>query len=436
MRKSTVDKLHESAFNSVNKLSVRLYLLTVMSVFAVCLSVFHVWPRPRISQMEGRELAVFPAFSVSRMLNGEYMRDISLWFCDTRPFRDNFIDVYSHIKSACQYRSTANDAVSIVSTSPAISACEPYVPMRKAQRGIVLVGVGGDLRALLTYAGEGGGDEYARTVNEYAARMPWLSVYSMIAPTATDFYMPLTALDATKPQMTTIANVHSKLADNVTDIGIYNLLKSHRKEDIYLRTDHHWSPLGAYYAAEAFAHRAEVPFRDLSGGWYSKHTIHGFVGSMHRYSGDDGVKSAPEDFIYHMPAKVEYSTSFIQYKVDRHEKITGQSSWFKSEFFKEFKDGSGGAYSTFMGSDRLLTVVRTSADSPRRLLIVKDSYGNAVPGYLFYSFNEIHIVDFRYFPENVVRYSVKNGITDLLFIFNVFNVYNPITAKKLNAMLM
>lgn len=89
-----------------------------------------------------------------------------------------------------------------------------------------------------------------------------------------------------------------------------------------------------------------------------------------------------------------------------------------------------------MGSDRLLTVVKTEAETPRRLLIIKDSYGNALPGYLFYSFSEIHIADFRYFPENVVRYCAKNRITDLLFVFNVFNVYNPATADKLQHFLV
>ena len=52
---------------------------------------------------------------------------------------------------------------------------------------------------------------------------------------------------------------------------------------------------------------------------------------------------------------------------------------------------------------------------------MKDSYGNALPGYLFYSFEEIHIIDFRYFTKSVVDYIRRNNISDLLFANNIFH---------------
>lgn len=78
------------------------------------------------------------------------------------------------------------------------------------------------------------------------------------------------------------------------------------------------------------------------------------------------------------------------------------------------------AYSTFMGGDTKLTQVRTNVGNGRRLVILKDSYGNALPGYLFYSFEEIHVVDGRYFTHNMKRYVRENGITDILFANNIF----------------
>lgn len=378
-----------------------------------------------------------PHYDFKKILTGEYMDDMSLWFSDTGPFRDDYTEMYGRIRGAMRLHVKGKDVVTVIPT-PAT----PYVkdskeePMRKAQRGILLVGSRPNLRAMMMYAGIGGGERYAAVVNKYAAVLPNVSVYSMTVPTATDFYIPKHAAQATKSQSTTIDNVHEHLSPAVRDINIYKLLRAHRKEDIYLRTDHHWAPLGAYYAASAFANQAEVAFPKLESGAYKRNTIHQFVGSMHHYSGDEGVRHSPEDFVFWTPTQVEYTTTFRQYKVDKAENIIGQSAPFQSSYFKTFKDGSGQAYSTFMGSDRLLTVVKTEAETPRRLLIIKDSYGNALPGYLFYSFSEIHIADFRYFPENVVRYCAKNRITDLLFVFNVFNVYNPATADKLQHFLV
>ena len=69
--------------------------------------------------------------------------------------------------------------------------------------------------------------------------------------------------------------------------------------------------------------------------------------------------------------------------------------------------------------------VRTGMKNHRRLMILKDSFGNAIPGYLFYSFEEIHVVDYRYFGRNMKKYVEENKITDILFANNIFNAYSP-----------
>ena len=57
----------------------------------------------------------------------------------------------------------------------------------------------------------------------------------------------------------------------------------------------------------------------------------------------------------------------------------------------------------------------------RKLMIVKDSYGNAIPGYLFGSFEDIYVVDMRYFDSNLVNYIKSEGVTDLLFAMVSFS---------------
>jgi hypothetical protein len=111
----------------------------------------------------------------------------------------------------------------------------------------------------------------------------------------------------------------------------------------------------------------------------------------------------------------------VNYTLDEEFHVTGQSKPYKSKYFFSFKDGSGAAYTTFMGGDIKLTKVETSTHNGRRLLVFKDSFGNAVPGYLFYSFEEIHVADFRYFTKDVVSYVDENHITDILFANNITN---------------
>ena len=79
--------------------------------------------------------------------------------------------------------------------------------------------------------------------------------------------------------------------------------------------------------------------------------------------------------------------------------------------------------------------VRTSTPGSRRLLVIKDSYGNTLPGYLFFSFSEIHVVDFRYFTRNMKKYVADNGITDIVIAFNIFNAYGSAAPSKIKRFL-
>lgn len=51
----------------------------------------------------------------------------------------------------------------------------------------------------------------------------------------------------------------------------------------------------------------------------------------------------------------------------------------------------------------------------RKLLVVKDSYGNAMGPFLGASFDEVHVMDFRYFEGDLPTYCTEHGITDVLF---------------------
>ena len=130
------------------------------------------------------------------------------------------------------------------------------------------------------------------------------------------------------------------------------------------------------------------------------------------------MKNAPEDFIYYVPNQTKYTTTYINYGM-RRQRIVSTGSPVKGKYFFDFKDGSTGAYCTFMGGDSKITKVETEVNNGRRVLIMKDSFGNAVPGYLFYSFEEVHVIDSRYFNKNLKKYVADNKITDVVFANNV-----------------
>lgn len=428
-----------------------LYTASAALVFAGFAIVFNTFPRTTFSPLEKRELARFPRFSWERLWSGEFTKSVSEWFSDSEPFRDEFMTLSMSVKHALAVSSgednitfhapkerqadeESGDASENAETETvrnggatgdeyhnSVTADENA---KIANKGIIIVGQGDNVRALMAYGGSSkGGVAYARAANEYKKAFgPSVNVYCMVIPTAVAFYCPEKARKCSNAQYPTISNIHSHLDAGVRPVDVYNELGRHAAEDIFLRTDHHWAPLGAYYAAAEFARVAGVPFRPLES--YDRRIVHRYVGSMYGYSNDMAIKNAPEDFVYYVPKGVEYTTTYTDYTVNENYEVVREGRPHRGIFFYKYRDGSGGAYCTFMGGDMRITAVRTNTGNHRRLLILKDSFGNALPGYLFYSFEEIHVVDYRYFTKNMREYVTSNKITDILFANNIFNAYS------------
>lgn len=260
-----------------------------------------------------------------------------------------------------------------------------------------------------------------------------VKVYLLVIPSATSFYTPKSATRWTRDEAVAINAIYAGLDPNVVNVDAYSELSKHVSEDIYSRTDHHWAPLGGYYAAKCIAEAAGVPFKDLSN--YERKVVPGYVGSMYSYSKDVAIKNSPEDFVYHKPKNIAYETTYITYSLASNRKtITGESRPTKGNYFYNFS--GGGAYCTFMGSDSRITQVKTATQNGRRMLIVKDSFGNAIPGYLFYSFEEIHVIDFRFFNKNLKSYIKEHAITDVVISTNLTFACSPSTMSTYKRLLV
>jgi hypothetical protein len=220
--------------------------------------------------------------------------------------------------------------------------------------------------------------------------------------------MPENYLSLTASEKENIENINSAL-DGVIPVNIYDTLLLHKSEAIYSRTDHHWQPLGAYYAAQAFAEAAGVPFADLSE--YDTVTLSGYVGTLYGYTQSAALVDNPEDFIYYIPktqtTTTRYSTSFT-------DPVSDSLLWDPTNM-------SNNSYYMVFGGDDRITHVSTECTNGRTLVIFKDSYGNALLPVLTSSFENIYLCDIRYFDLNAISFIQQVGATDLLFAMNTYS---------------
>lgn len=244
-------------------------------------------------------------------------------------------------------------------------------------------------------------ESWAESVNELKRRLPEANVYHMIVPTASEFYVPEGRDGFTASQKNKIDHAASFL-ENVTNIDAYAALEAHLEEEIYARTDHHWLPLGGYYAAESFAKAAGLDFPALSR--YERVERGGYVGSMYGYAKDEHLKNDPEIFTLYLPPNNDAL----------------KTTYYDKDFQNGYESAlmlspdASGYYCSFLGSDDRIARIETDVKNGKRLVIFKESYGNALVPFLTSSFEEIYVCDIRYFSPNAAEFCESVGATDVL----------------------
>ena len=271
--------------------------------------------------------------------------------------------------------------------------------------GILVAGMDGHYRGIMFYGGTYGYcDQYVTDVKAFQAALPEVTVYSMVIPTSVDFYNPEEYSGYTELQKDKIEYIENELKNTgVTNIKVYDTLSKHTNEEIYSRTDHHWMPLGAYYAAQVFCKDAGVKVPDISK--YRKETCGGYVGSMYYYSSDVNLYNDPEQYtVYYSPNEDKLTTTYY----NRY-----YSNGYDSNLF--LCNDASYYYLTFLGSDDLIAHVKTNASTGRNLVVIKESYGNALIPFFTESFDNIYVLDLRYCEVNAINFCKEVGATDLLF---------------------
>ena len=279
---------------------------------------------------------------------------------------------------------------------------KPYISDR-----IVIYGT----RGMEQFGGkEGGGQACAEALNEFKRRIgSGVNVYAMAIPTAAGIYAPKTGDFSSSLSCTERAfNGLKGALDGVIYIDTLSILRAHSDEYLYFRTDHHWAALGAYYACRQFADTAGLPFATLD--QFVKTPIGTFVGSMYKYSGYSSVIEKNPDTLIEYKPKQSYVCDY--YSRDR----------FKFEFTGSLFSNKV-SYTRFIYGDSYIAHIHdTGVNNGRRLVVFKESYGNALAPFLISSFEEVYIIDMRYFELNAKDFIEDKKITDVCFSMCAFTV--------------
>ena len=266
---------------------------------------------------------------------------------------------------------------------------------------------------------------YAQTINGFADKFgSSVKVYDMIVPNHTEMGLPQRLKNSSAPsdsQAENIKQIYSKLNSSVTPINAYNKIAEHCNEYVYYNSDHHWTGLGAYYAYTAFAEATNQDVLDLS--TCTENKIEGFTGSF--ANTNDGLTTDT----------VSYWTFPYNVTMDITDS-NGTVSNYDSPYYQYAEAGSN-TYSLFIMGDNPLTVLHSDSEkgTGKKIAVVKESYGNAFSPYLTNNYSEVHIIDFRYFGQNLADYCKQNGITEVLYLNGIMSANTQVQLDSMDGLL-
>ncbi|WP_432651507.1 DHHW family protein [Huintestinicola sp.] len=460
-RLTEAEKVYKSRHAVFERVSIVLFL-AVLFFTGLCLVFLK---RPDFSESEKRELEKKPELTIQSYLDGSFASQFTAYFSDTVPFREEIVELnakYDSIKgiSAPKFYGNVNvvadddgnligeeTTAAVTETQPAVSETLPGETASEgdvtpavsettapettvseteteeeeeveniadfANNGIVVdsVKMYGDNAGVMLFGGNKKmGTRYAELISRYKEAMgPDVNVYNIVVPTSVEFYLPKKFQKYSSSEKDAIEHIYNSYTADVIPVDAYSEIAAHTDEYIYLRTDHHWSHRGAYYAYAALVKAMGETPKDIDKD-YEVREIDGYVGSLYGYTNDPILKNSPELFTYYKP-KSNYKTYYYDYDTL---KPKGEGTLFYDNV------SPGYAYGVFIGSDAIHTQIVTENNTGRKVCVFKESYGNAFVPYLVDSFDEIYVIDIRYFGRNAVEYMKEKGITDVIFINNAF----------------
>lgn len=271
---------------------------------------------------------------------------------------------------------------------------------------------------------------YANLVNKVATELEGTTkVYDLVIPTAIGVVLPDDMKDKINPedQAARMQQIFDKMNDSVIPVNCFARMLAHRDEYLYFRTDWHWNGPGAYYAYEEFCEvkgitpytmeqRECMQFSNYLGGLYQNNCK------------KDAALSATPDTVYaYLPYSSSASMKFtdVNGKTYAWDIITDVTSW-----------NSASKYNCFAGSDQpYAEFTNPDVTDGSVLVIVKESFGNALLSYLVDHYSKIYEIDYRYWKGDLVSFCKQVGANDLLFANNIGMVRTSYLIGKLDGII-
>ena len=346
------------------------FLTAFFCVFLGGLLVWHVLlPDREKSETENRTLAQAPEFSWTALVDGSYTKKVETYFADQFPLRDGWTGL----------KARAEQLIG-----------------KSEFNGVYLCG--DTLISKVERPDEALVEKNLSYVDRLSGKTD-IPVYLGLIPSAAEIWKGKLPAGADSWDQTAL------LAQSAVDFQ--STLSAHADESIFYRTDHHWTTLGAFYGANALLEAlGKEPLKEDN--FTVEMAADSFNGTLYSQSGIHWLE----------PDTMEFWVEDAGLNVTSWRNGTPEPGSLYDRSYLEKKD----KYSAFLGGNQPLCVIKNDdVTDGSKLLVVRDSYSDALAPFLAQRFSEVHLLDLRYYRASAAQYAEENGIDAICVLYSVQN---------------
>lgn len=307
-------------------------------------------PDKTFSEAENRVLSKFPEISLNKIANGEAMRGLEKYIQDQFPFRTEFVAAKTGMESVVG--KTISNTVYLAQEN---SLIQQFNTLDENRLSINL-------------------NQFNDFINKVNIPVDVVVIPSAAAVNENllpDFHQDI-------DQENLLKRIKESLG-GANFVDLLNLMKN-EKANLFYRTDHHLTALGSYLTYQAY-----LKSIDMQPQVYSfEEVATDFKGTLSSKSGAFWIEGDP---ILKPIAPFDIQ---VTVRYDQQKEV-------KDSVFNDEKLTVKDKYTYYLDGNHSLVEIDTHQSDKPNLVVITDSYGHSLAPFLISDFNQITMIDLRYY---------------------------------------
>ena len=330
------------------------------------------------SPVEKRELQTRPEISITKVLDGRFQKKYESYLRDQFPGRDHWVSFQTDMELFMGKNEIHNVYI----------GKNHYLLEHYTEKEFDPQQISKNLQALEKFVGKA-----KQNADVHVMMVPTKSwILREKLPAFAPHYKEQKFYDA----------LQQKLEKEDVLISVEPVLDAHKEEEIYYRTDHHWTTLGAWYAYEQYTKAVG--------------------GDLQRAQGKKKFRCISKDFYGTTYAKINYARQADKIEIYEPEdklRVVYNMGEKKTKTLYDFSFlKTADQYSVFTGGNQAVLEITGGIKNGKTLLLIKDSFENSILPFLAEDYEKLVVVDLRQLNVSGDRLLEMFSPTDILILYN------------------